>query len=59
MVEITIGNRTLSLEELQEIVVLMENQQTTDRDVSTSLHINGNYAVIDVVIDEDGNVFLK
>lgn len=51
-------NRELTFEELQEVMVLMENQETTDRDVSTSLSINGNFAKIVVDIDDDGNVTL-
>ena len=39
-------------------MVLMENQETTDRDISTLLEINGNFAKIVVDIDEDGNVTL-
>lgn len=52
------SNRELTLEELQEVMVLMENQETTDRDISTLLEINGNFAKIVVDIDEDGNVTL-
>ena len=52
------SNRELTFEELQEVMVLMENQETTDRDISTLLEINGNFAKIVVDIDEDGNVTL-
>lgn len=52
------SNRELTFEELQEVMVLMGNQETTDRDVSTLLEINGNFAKIVVDIDEDGNVTL-
>lgn len=50
------SNRELDINELREVLILMENQETTDRDISTALHINGDYATIDVEIDEDGNV---
>lgn len=53
------SRRKLSFEELQEVLQLMEVQETTDRHTSTSLSIRGNYADIDVKIDEDGNVILK
>lgn len=50
------SNRELNINELREVLTLMENQETTDRDVSTSLDINGNDAHIQVNIDEYGNV---
>lgn len=49
-------NRKLDINELKEVLVLMENQETTDRFVSTLLDINGDYAHIEVEIDEYGNV---
>lgn len=48
--------RPLDINELKEVLSLMENQETTDKYVSTSLNINGNNARIEVDIDEDGNV---
>ena len=51
-----ISNRELNINELKEVLTLMENQETTDKYVSTSLDINGNDAYIQVDIDEDGNV---
>ena len=51
-----ISNRELNINELKEVLILMENQETTDKYVSTSLDINGNDAHIQVDIDEDGNV---
>ena len=50
------SNRELDINDLREVLILMENQETTDRDISTKLHIDGEYATIDVEIDEDGNV---
>lgn len=50
--------RKMTVEELRELLVLMENQETTDKYVSTSIHIDGYYATIDVEIDNDGNVEL-
>lgn len=49
-------NGTFTTEELKEILTLAENQETTDRYLSTKLHINGNYAVIDADIDSDGDI---
>ncbi len=51
--------KELYVNELREVLALMENQETTDKYVSTSLHIVGDYATIDVDIDEDGNVTLR
>ena len=50
--------RELNLEELKEVVLLMENQETTDKYTSESMRINGDYAEIEVEIDEDGNVIV-
>ncbi len=50
------SDRSLDINELKEILSLMENQETTDKYVSTSLDINGDDAHILVDIDEDGNV---
>lgn len=52
-------NGTFTTEELKEILSISENQDTTDRYVSTTLHIDGNHAVIDVEIDEDGDMIVK
>lgn len=50
------SERELNIDELREVLVLMENQETTDRDTNTGMVIDGNFAKIDVKIDEDGNV---
>lgn len=50
------SKRELNIDELKEILILMENQTTTDKYVSTSIKINGDYALIEAEIDEDGNV---
>lgn len=50
------SDRSLDINELKEVLSLMENQETTDKYVSTSLDINGDDAHILVDIDEDGNV---
>lgn len=49
--------RELNINELKEVLVLMENQETTDRYESVyGLHINGDFAEILVDIDEYGSV---
>lgn len=50
--------RDISFEKLKEVMALMENQETTDKETNTQIHIAGNYATIDVKIDADGNVTL-
>lgn len=50
------SKRELNIDELKEVLILMENQITTDKYVSTSIKINGDYALIEAEIDEDGNV---
>lgn len=53
------SNRGLDINELREVLVLMETQETTDKYTSTSLSIIGDYATIEVDIDEDGNVTVR
>ncbi len=50
------SNRALDINELRELLSLMENQETTDREISTGMLIQGDDATIEVEIDEDGNV---
>lgn len=50
------SKRPLTIEELREVLSLMETQETTDKWVATSLHIDGEHATIDVVVDDEGNV---
>ena len=50
------SKRELDIDELKEVLILMENQLTTDKFVSTVLEIKGDYALIEAEIDEDGNV---
>lgn len=53
------SNRELDINELREVLTLMETQETTDKYTSTSLSIIGDYAAIEVDIDEDGNVTVR
>lgn len=39
-----------------ELLVLIENQETTDKYINTSIRINGDFALIDVDIDEFGDI---
>lgn len=49
-------NREVNTKELQEVLILAENQDTTDKYISTELDINGDFAHIHVTIDEFGNI---
>lgn len=53
------SERELNINELKEVLVLMENQETNERYINTSMHIGGDYADIDVIIDEDGNITIE
>jgi len=48
--------RPLGIEEVKEVLNLMENQETTDKFADTYLDIDGEYAHIQVSIDEGGNI---
>lgn len=50
-------NRSITADELRELAVLVENQETY-KFTNESIHINGDYAVIYVDVDEDGNINL-
>ena len=39
-------------------MALMELQQTTEKYTNTSFCINGKFAIIEVQLDEDGNITL-
>ena len=39
-----------------ELLVLIENQESTDKYINTSIRINGDFALIDVDIDEFGDI---
>lgn len=47
---------TLTVDELRELLILAECQETTNKETSTELEINGDYANISVSIDEDGDI---
>lgn len=49
-------NREVNTKELQEVLILAENQDTTDKYISTELDINGDFAHIQVTIDEFGDI---
>lgn len=48
--------RDLSSAEMQEVMQLVKIQESNDRYKNTKLSIDGNYAKIDVVIDELGDI---
>lgn len=49
-------NRDMTVNELLEVKTLAEHQETTDKYTNVSLVINGDYANIEVVIDEFGDI---
>ena len=53
------SERELNINELKEVLQLMEIQETNERYENTSIHIDGEFAVIDVEIDEDENVTIE
>ena len=57
MVLINFKNKTtLNINELKELLSLAEVQETTDKETATELEINGDYALISVTLDEDGDI---
>lgn len=55
-VKVEFDRKHYSANELRELLVLIENQETTDKYINTSIRINGDFALIDVDIDEFGNI---
>ena len=51
-------NKTITLDELEELVRLTKFQETTDRYENTELHINGDKAEIEVKINKMGDIEL-
>ena len=49
-------NRDVTLNELLEVKQFVENQETTDKYTNTTIHINGNYAEVDIEVNEFGDV---
>lgn len=49
-------NRDVTLNELLEVEALVEHQETTDKYTNVGLVINGDYAKIEVIIDEFGDI---
>lgn len=49
----------LNANEIRELLQLIENQETNDKYTDIGLHINGNYAELDVEIDSDGDIILE
>ena len=50
--------RMVDSNELREVMALVEHQETTDRYTNALMHINGDYANIDVEIDEYGDIIV-
>ena len=51
-------NRDVTLNELLEVTQFVENQETTDKYTNTTIHINGNYAEVDIEVNEYGDVIV-
>ena len=51
-------NRDVTLNELLEVKQFVENQETNDKYINTTMHINGNYAEIDIEVNEHGDVIV-
>ena len=51
-------NKTVTLDELEELVTLAKFQNTNDRFEDTELHIKGDKAEIDVKIYSKGDIEL-
>ena len=51
-------NKTITLDELEELIRLVKFQKTTDRYENTELHINGDKAEIEVKINKMGDIEL-
>ena len=51
-------NRDVTLNELLEVKQFVENQETTDKYTNTTIHIDGNYAEIDIEVNEFGDVIV-
>ena len=52
-------NIVLNANELRELMLLVEVQETNDAYTDTELHINGDYAELDVTLDSDGDIILE
>ena len=50
--------RPIASNELKELMRLMYFQETTDRYTNTRLYVNGEFTIIEVEFDEDGNITL-
>ena len=51
-------NKTVTLDELEELVILAKSQDKTDSYKNTELYINGDKAEINVKIDDIGDIEL-
>ena len=51
-------NKAVTIDELEELVILAKSQDKTDRYENTELTIYGDKAVIDVKIDDMGDIEL-
>lgn len=50
--------RPITINEFRELTALMELQETSEKYTNTSFYVNGEFAIIEVEFDEDGNITL-
>ena len=50
--------RPITINEFRELMPLIELQETTEKYINTSFYIKGEFAIIEVQFDEDGNITL-
>ena len=58
MVTVTLKRNKISSNELMELMGFVEQQETTDKEVNTTIECDGDYAKITLEFDEDGNITL-
>ena len=49
-------NRPINDREFKELEGIVENQKTNDKFINTTMRVNGDYAVLDLEFDEDGDI---
>ena len=50
------AKRPLTVEDLKELLPIVECQNTTDKDVNTHITLHGDYAELEMLIDDVGNI---
>lgn len=50
------AKRPLTVEDLKKLLPIAEIQNTTDKDVNTHITLYGDYAELEMLIDDEGNI---